>query len=223
MKKGKKRKFKKLYWVPICLAVAVLILILTTHRPRRYRPAPAGGDDKPSPCLTHVLLPDLYNGAQLGEPFELVVTQDCINDIIVRSKWPVRLNDITFSGLQVFLSGGQVLMMATANIKGIDFVFTSQLNPILDKDGLLTLHIATVKIGAVSITPLARIIAGKIYAHRLGPDNADSQNLTIRITRSVINNEPFEPVFRVEDKKLRIEKVDISQQRIATLLVPLPD
>lgn len=222
MKNRKKKKFKSRYWIPVGLiaAVLILILLLVSHRPGVYRPALPTGDDKPSRYLTHVLLPGLYNGAQLGEPFELVVTQEGINDIIAHSNWPVRVKEITFSGLQVVLSPGQVLMMATANVKDIHFVLTAELNPIIDENGLLTLHVAAVKIGTLNITALAKIIAGKIYSHRLGEAGANLEDLSVRITRSLINDEPFEAVFEFEDANLRIEKLDVLRQEIAVRLVP---
>jgi len=222
LKDRKKKKFKSRCWLAAGLAAAVLILILllASLRPGAYRPALPAGDDRPSRYLTGVLLPGLYNGAQLGEPFELVVTQDGINDIIAHSNLPVRLKDITFSGLQVLLLPGQVLIMATAHVKDIHFILTAELNPIIDETGLMTLHIATVRLGTLNITALAKIIAGKIYAHRLGGADANSQNLTVRITRSLISDEPFEPLFQLERRKIRIEKLDVLRQKIALRLVP---
>ena len=222
MKNRRKKKFKSRCWILVGLIAAVLIsiLLLVSHRPGVYRPALPAGDDKPSRYLSHVLLPGLYNGAQLGEPFELVVTQDGINDIIAHSNRSVRVKDVTFSGLQVVLSPGQVLMMATASIKDIHFVLTAELNPIIGENGLLTLHVAAVKIGTLNITALAKIIAGKMYSHRLGDAGANLEDLTVRITRSVINDEPFEPVFEFEDAMLRVEELDVLRQKIAVRLVP---
>ena len=105
MKARKKRKFRKLYWLLIGLAVVIGVIVLLLYKPSRYNPAapiPAGeGREQVSPYLTHELLTQLYNGTQRQEPFDLVVTQEGINDIVRRFKWPVESDGVSFLAPEV--------------------------------------------------------------------------------------------------------------------------
>lgn len=229
MKTRKKRKFKKRYWLLIDLAAAIVIFALLLYKPARYNPpdiGPAGNKRQVSPYLTHELLPQLYNGAQREEPFELIVTQKGINEIITWSEWPKESEDIRFSAPVVFFAPESIEVMGTVNMKGVDLVVTAVVEPRVDEAGLLNLRVAKVKIGAMNITPVARMIAKRMYAQRLATMPIDTEDLGAKIAGSLLNDEPFEPVFDIadifenENKKLRIEKITIMQEKLILRLVP---
>ncbi len=214
----------------IDLAVAIVIFALLLYKPARYKPAvvgPAGNNQgQVSPYLTHELLPQLHNGAQREEPFELVVTQNGINEIIAWSKWPKESEGIRFSAPVVFFAPESIEVMGTANIKGVDLVITAVVEPRLDEEGLLNLRVAKVKIGAMNITPIARMMAKRMYAQRLATMPIDTEDLRTQIAGSLLNDEPFKPVFDIadifenENKKLRIEKITIQEEKLILRLVP---
>jgi len=230
LKTRKKRKFKKRYWLLIDLAVAMVIFALLLYKPARYKPPdaiPAGNNQREvSPYLTNVLLPQLHNGAQRDEPFEMVVTQKGINEIIAWSKWPKESEGVTFTAPVVFFAPDNIELMGTANIKGVDLVISVMAEPRLDEEGLLNLHVTKVKIGAMNITPVARMIAKRMYAERLETMPIDREDLRTQIAASLLNDEPFEPVFDIADifenerKKLRIEKVTIQKEKLTLRLAP---
>ena len=94
MKIRLKARFKKLaIWLLIDLAVLAILFAFLLYRHGRYKPIEHNSDNyrpgEVSPYLTNDLLPKIYNGAQRSEPFELVVTQDGLNDIITHFDWPV--------------------------------------------------------------------------------------------------------------------------------------
>ena len=41
------------------------------------------------------------------------------------------------------------------------------------------------------------------------------------MTLAILNGRPFEPVFKVEDKKVRVEKVSLEQKKLTVRLVPV--
>jgi len=43
------------------------------------------------------------------------------------------------------------------------------------------------------------------------------------MTASLLNGEPFEPVFKIEDKKVRLEKMTIKQKKLTIRLIPVFD
>lgn len=215
----------------IDLAVAIVIFGLLLYKPARYKPrdiAPAGNNQKEiSQYLTNVLLPQLYNGAQLQEPFDLVVIQNGINETIARYKWPMESNGVIISAPTVLFVPESIVLMGMANIKGVDLVVTVEARPGLDEEGLLNLRVEKVKIGAMNITPIARLLAKRMYAERLATIPVDTENLRAKIAASLLNGEPFEPIFNIKDifdngdTELRVEKITITQEKLTIRLVPV--
>jgi hypothetical protein len=231
LKSRKKKKFKKRYWLLVDLAIAIIILFLLLYKPARYKPSvniPISNNQKEiSPYLTNVLLPQLYNGAQLQEPFDLVIIQKGVNETISRFKWPQESNGVILSAPTVLFVPDNIVLMGTANIKGAELVVTIEANPSLDEEGLLNLNVEKVKIGAMNITPLARLMAKRMYTDRLATVPIDTENLRAKIAASLLNDESFEPVFNIrdifdtnEDLKLRVEKITITKEKLTIRLVP---
>ena len=224
MKARKKRKFKKLYWLLLGLAAApVSLVLLLLYKPARYDPPDFAPTNEVSPYLTHEFLPQLYNGVQRGEPFDLPVSQKGINDIVTRSKWPKDFDGIWVSAPAVLFVPDSIVLMAAANIKGVEFIVTIVAEPGVDEQGLLNLRVAKVKVGAMNITILARVMARRIYAQQLATTPLNTQDWRAKIAGSLLNDEPFEPVFEVEDKKLRVKKITITQEKLILRLAPVPD
>ena len=224
MEVRKKNKYKKLAsWLLVDLAVASIIFSLLLYKPTGYGPLGVNSaGQKPGrvhPYLTH-LSSELYNGAQRGKPFELVVIEEQINETIGRSEWPKESEGVTFSAPVVFFVPENVVLMGTANIKGAEFIVTIVLEPRVDQQGLLNLQVAKVKIGAMNITPLAKMIAKKMYQHRLATEPIDIEDLRTKIAGSLLSDEPFEAVFKVDDKKVQVEKVTVTQGKLILRLIP---
>ncbi len=225
LKIRKKARFKKLVcWLLVDLAVAAIIFALLLYRPGRYKPADFGPGSykrgQVSPYLTHDLGPAFNKGVQYREPFELVVTQKGINDIITRGNWPMESEGILLYAPAALFVPGAVVLMGTADVKGVEFVITIELEPKIDEQGLLNLLVGKVKVGAMNITPLAKMMAKKMYTQRLAAVPIDKEALQTKIAASLLTNEPFEPVFRIVDKKVQIEKITIAKEKLLLRLVP---
>ncbi len=225
MKIRKKARFKKLViWLLVDLAVAAIIFALLLYRPGRYKPADLGSGSykrgQVSPYLTHDLGPVFNKGVQYREPFELLVTQKGINDIITRGNWPMESEGILLYAPAVLLVPGAVVLMGTADVKGVEFVVTIELEPKIDEQGLLNLHVGKVKVGAMNITPLVKMMAKKMYMQRINALDVDTEAVQTKIAASLLNDEPFEPVFRIDDKKVRIEKITVAKEKLLLRLVP---
>jgi len=227
LKTRKKRKFKKRYWLLVSLGITIVILILLLYKPARYDPseaAPAAeGRRQVSPYLTHELSPQLYNGVQRDQPFDLIVTQDGINDIIAHSKWPRKSDGVRFSAPIVLFVPDGIVLMTAANMKGVEFVVTIVAEARLDDDGLLNLQIAKVKVGAMNITFVAKAVAKRMYHQQLATTPVDTEDFRVRVAASIFNDQPFEPAFKLEDKKVRIEKITITHGKLTIRLSPASD
>ena len=221
----KKKKYRKLLcWLAVDLTVAVIIFALLLYKPSRYNPADAADADynpkQVSKYLTHELTPQLYNGAQLGEPFEVVITQKGINEIVGQYTWPVESEGVMFYAPAVLFVPNSVVFMGTADIKGVQFVITIELEPKVDENRLLNLQATKVKVGAMNITPLAKMIAKKMYAERLDTAPVDTEDWRTKIAASLLNDEPFDPIFDVEDKKVRVDKITVENEKLILHLIP---
>jgi hypothetical protein len=218
----KARRKKLIRWLLIDLAVAAIVFTLLLYRPGRYKPTDSGEyrRGEVSPYLTNNLSPAIYNGSQRVEPFDVIISQKGLNDIIARGNWPLESEGILLYAPAALFTPGRLVLMGTADAKGLEFVVTIEMEPEIDEEGLLNLQIAKVKVGAMNITPLAKIIAKKMYAQRISGLEIDSNAIQAKIVASLLNNEPFEPVFDIGKKKVRIEKITIEKEKLLVHLVP---
>jgi hypothetical protein len=228
LKVGQKAKFKKkVYLLLIVLAVVSAIVIavfaMLLHKPSSYKPLDLAHSKEVSPYLTHEFLPELYNGAQLQEPFDLFVTQMGINDIVARFDWPKEFGSISFSAPMVLFVPERIMLMGIVSLKGAEFVATVVAEPSLNAEGLLNLQVVSVKIGAVDITPLAAVLARRIYQRQFAAKGIDAEDLRAQVVSSLLNGQPFDPVFKIEDKRVRLEKITLEQEKLTIRLAPVFD
>lgn len=221
--RSKKRVYLLLAVLAVVLAIVIVVFALLFHRPFSYKPLDLTNSKQVSVYLTHELLPDLYNGVQYQEPFELVVTQSGINDIVARFNWPQQLSGVEFSAPMVFFAPDSIVLMGTVLLEGAEFVATVIAAPELDAEGLLNLQVVSVKLGAVDITPLAGVLAKRICRQQFADKGINAEDLWAQMAESLLNGEPFEPVFEIVDKKVRVEKITIKQKKLIIRLVPVFD
>jgi len=218
----KKERYKKLIrWLLVDLAVAAIIFALLLYRPSRYDPRKVGftvgQQGQVEPYMTH-LSSELYNGAQLGEPFELEVIEQGINQTIAR--WSAESEGILFTEPEILFLPGSIVFMGVADVKSAQFVVTIALEPNTDEKGMLNLQVAKVKIGAMNITPLVKMIAKKMYKERIATVPIDTQDLRSQIAASLLNGEPFDPIFNVDHKKVRLDGITVKQGKLILHFVP---
>lgn len=228
-KKRRKTRFRKLaFWLLVDAIVAVVVFALLLHKPGSYDPAKFGSFDdeqrQVSPYLTHELLPKIHNDAQFEKPFDVVVTQDGISEIVIGLGWPKMSGGVMLYSPAVLFAPGSVVLMGTASLKGAEFVVTFVIRPEIDEQGRLNLLVSKVKVGAMNVTPLAKMMAKKMYAQRIAalPDGMiDSNAWETKIAGSLLSGEPFEPVFKIDDRKLRIEQITVQNQKLTARLIPV--
>jgi len=193
---------------------------LLLYKPRGFKvPATIKGSQI-SPYFTHILYPQLYNGAQREEPFELIVTQEGINDIVARANWPMENDGVAYLTPEVFLKSGQIELVGPVIARGLNLLVTIVGKPAIDENGLLNIDMAKIKIGAMNITILAKIIAERMYKHHLGTEVIDTDDIRAKIAGPLLNNEPFEPVFPINGKKVRLKNIDITEGKVTLQFIP---
>ena len=229
MKKGRKTKFKKWYLFLAVPPLAVILFALVLYKPARYRPVPVAESNEVSLYLTNELLPEFYNGLEREEPFELIITEEGINDIIARHKWPKDAAEMRFSVPQVLLEPDGIVLMGTVTSGGLELVITVEGGILIDVNGLMSLWLRKVKVGAVNITPLAKMMAKRAYENRLAPARCfapkqrgavDMEDFRARIAKALIEERPFGPVFEFGGKKARVAGVWMKTGKMVVRIVP---
>ena len=192
-------------------AVLIVLVFLMFHKPRRYQPETPENPSEVSTYLSHHLAPDLNNNIQLDEPFNMVVEENGLNDIISRGIWPLDYGYVQVSAPAVEFTDDSILIMATVSFSSVRSVITAAFRPRLDEQGQLYLDLQYVKMGSVRITVFARSLTRTIITEQL-QDVDDSQWRQI-ISDSILKNQPFEPVFVAYDKKIRLSRIEVHPGR----------
>jgi len=225
VEKPKKSKHRKLfYWLLVDAAVAVVVFSLLLYRPSQYHPAlstvpPDPNGERVPRYISHELAPKLYNGAQSRRPFEMVVLDKNLNEALAQQTW-LQEAGVALSAPAVLFVSGHIVLMGTADVKGANFVVTVKLGPQLDEKGCLNLAVEKVKVGAMNVTPLARMMGRKMYKERLDTGPVDTDDIRTKIAASLLSGEPFDPVFLVDDKWVRLQSFEITPGKLIAQLVP---
>jgi len=219
----KKRKYRFLKYIAyICIVFGLAIAILWLafqHTPKAYSPMPSENPEQVSLYLTHKLGPDFFNQVQLGRPFELIIEQDGLNDIIRQGIWPQECGPATVDTPVVVFDKGTIYAMSRVGYLGLSSVLTVVAKPTQDPNGLVNMNIVSVRLGLLPVTTLAAHIA-EMTMQQYQADLAEWPELETAI-RGVITNTAFEPVFDFSGDPVRVEKFELEQGRLRLRLKPL--
>ncbi len=226
MEKDKKKKSKRkklLIWLLVDLIVFGILICLFLHTPAGYNPLVESTDsdsEEVHPYIHRNLASTLYNGAQSQKPFQMEVVDSALNEAIAQIRWPQESGGVTFYAPEILFQPDTIVLRGTTSVEGAELVVTIELGPALDEEGLLNLNVQKVEIGAMPITLLAKIVARREYQNRLETVPVDTTDLRAKIAASLLIEEPFEPVFKVEDKWVRLAKVEIVEGKLTGHFVP---
>lgn len=215
-----KSRYRRLivWFVLVDLAVAVVVFYMLLHQPGKYNPPVPADNNQVSTYLTHELLADFYNNVQLDKPFDLIVEQKGIADIIAHGKWPWRSDGVALGAPAVVFEPGRITLMGLASLKGINLVVTVVVTGGLDEQDLLHVNIGAIRIGAVNVTFFARIIARKMYERHAA--KVDTEDFRSKIAKALFVGTAFEPILKLEDHKVRIGEIEIMDGQLVIGFVP---
>jgi hypothetical protein len=206
----------------IVLSAGLIILLVLFwfaglfRTPRHYRPVKPIADGNMSRYLTNYILPELHNKSQYGQPFDLVLSEQGINDIIARQVDFKSLHQANLSDLSVAFKKGRILLIGKAVYCGFDFIVTIILKPYIDKEGYFFLKASKIQAGQSRVPFIGEAVKRKILRELTDFLN---KNITDS-TEALLNNRRIEPVFSLNHRKLRIDKITIRDKELMIHFLP---
>ena len=146
--------------------------------------------------------------------------EEGINRAIGSQRWSEPAQDAEIRAPSVAFSPESVLLMGMVLLKGASFVVTIGIEPKIDAQGLLALHVTTVKVGALNLTLLARPVAKRMYAQRLATVPVDTEDIRSQIAGALLDNKAFDPVFSVRDRQVRVKSLTPQKGQIVVRFAP---
>ncbi|MCK5564484.1 MAG: hypothetical protein KAJ07_04505 [Planctomycetes bacterium] len=215
--KWTKNKYEVIFAIVL---VVILLVVLFTVKPGRYKPFRSDGSDLVSPYLTHRLAPEFLNNVQLDEPFDMVIEQDGINDIVSRIGWFDDSGKVTVSAPSIVFRRDVFYIMATVKVACVPTVVTIIASPSVD-NGMIIFNLRKVKFGSMPMTAVAKKIVRKMVDEQMADVAEDDTQK--RFWRALLDNEPFDPSFTVYDSQIKITNATFEKQKLTITIMPIPE
>ena len=219
-----KQKHRRWVWFLVIGSILLIVvgvpIILIAYNPRSYTPIIPEDPLEVSPYLTHKLGPDFYNNVQMDQPFELIVEQAGINDILSHTPWPLKVDGFSIYMPVVVFDPQKTVLMAQVDFKGFSSILSIIGSPYLDTEGKLNLNIQSVFLGALPITPLAQRL-GQKFISEFDPGDPESADISLDAARAIIANESFDPILYISDHMARITQMSIEPGCARLMLTPV--
>lgn len=202
----------------IGLGVLTGITLLFFHKPRVYKPLQSKNPEQVSLYLTHELGPEFFNQAQLDQPFDLIIEQQGLNDIVSRLDWIQQLGPLSLQQPSIIFADRSILLMGTLRYKGASSVLSILAFPIMDANQQIYMNIQSVRLGMIPVTSLISRLCQKAFDDNRDGFKDDPE--VEQIVQSIIRNEPFDPVFRISDRRVRITGFTLENNVLKLTLLP---
>jgi hypothetical protein len=224
-RKKVQKRYKLLVWLTAIAIFTGIIIALLLYKPAGYEPVNINaqleeGPTQVSRYLTY-LYSQMHNNAQKKETFQIEVLEDGINQAIASANWPQRSDNIVFAQPTAEFSEDGITVTGTANVKGIDLAVTIHGLIKMLESGQLNIHIQTVKIGAMNVTRLAKYFAKNMVKERFGMMYVESTDPRVLIAAALLEDKPFDPVFEVNDKGVRLTQTTMEQDFVRLKFNPI--
>jgi uncharacterized protein YpmS len=203
-----------LAFIIFLIALWIIDLFKTPANFRIIRPIRG---EQISPYLSNYIVPELHNNSQYGKPFDLVLSQTGINDILARHIDPNALAKAGLSDLTTCFKDDEIVFIARTNYKGFDFIVSMAIEPKIDKQGRLFLDAEDFQVGRSSLPFAAEMVKKKIIAGLVENFKAEKNEEFIN---TFLNSRKIDPVFNINHSKLRIEKITVQNEELIIHFLP---
>jgi hypothetical protein len=202
----------------IGLGVLIGVGILIFHKPNAYNPVRPDNPEQVSLYLTHELGPEFFNQVQLEKPFDLIIEQHGLNDIISRLDWIQQLGPLSLQQPNIIFADRSILLMGTLQYRRVSSVLSILALPTMDANQQICMNIQSVRLGMVPVTSLVSKLSQKAFDDNRDGFKDDPE--VEKIVQAIIRNEPFDPVFRISEYQVRITHFTLENNVLKLTLLP---
>ncbi|MHC4552082.1 MAG: hypothetical protein ACYSUT_04845 [Planctomycetota bacterium] len=221
-KETRKPRRKRWLWIvpAVILCPIAAGVFMCSYTPRAYQPSPTENPDQISTYLTHELGPDFFNNVQLDEPFELLVKQHGLNDIVAGQFQGEQFDGFSFIDPMIVFGEETIYLMGTLNYKQISSVITLIAIPEMTADNKVCMNIQSVRMGVLPVTKLVTFLAQQAFDQ--SADCFEGEEDIRLMTEAIIRNEPFDPVFEADGHTARITEFTLTPGLLTLTFQPEP-
>jgi hypothetical protein len=213
------RKVRKAVNILVGLTAFLLLLwcidIFTV--PGHYRVVVPPADGQPSQYLTNYILPELHNKSQYGRPFEVVFSEQGINDVIARHIDINSLQKAGMSDLSVSFKKDRILFVSKTTSHGFNFYPTIVLEPRTDKNGRFFLEVSKVQAGNSRIPFTSEIMKKKILESF---DNLVEGSEDSNFVRALFDDDKAKPAFSINRNRVSVEGITVKNNELTVRFTP---
>ena len=219
-------KKKKKIATTFILLILDIVVVLVCYKmfktsPADFEPERPIISDEISPYITHNIAETIYNGVWSGKEFELLLTDEGVNDILARQDWPIEVEDMTIESACVKIKPGLVRVMGKVDCKYFDTVVTADSWAELDENTNMTLKLGQVKAGNFPI----RFVVFPLLKKNLEEDieNYEADSIERKVAESFFEAKAFEPVIDlgVGGRKIKILGIELLEGMAKIRLLPM--
>ena len=218
--KTHKPRRRRWFWIlPTAISGSVLVGVLfCNYTPRAYQPPASDKTGQVPTYLTHELAPDYINNIQLDEPFELLVKQHGLNEIIASQFQAEEFDGFSFTNPMIVFDTGTIYLMGTLHYKQISSVITIIATPEMTPDKQVCMNVQSVRMGVLPVTKLVTFLARQAFDQ--SQDCFEGEEDIRLITEAIIKNEPFDPVFEDNGHSARITEFTLKPALLTLVFKP---
>ncbi len=211
--------------IPIALVVLLLVIITTalSCKPTGLVSAEVDDPNQISPYLTHYLGPKFYDSIQLGKPFDIEISQDGLNDILIRDSlieggWPVTLSGIDIYAPSVQMTEQDIKIIYLITFSGINTYISLTATPKILDDGNILIKLSDITAGAVKISSFISLLAQTLVNTYI--PESDDLNSEQKMIRAIVAGKPFEPYFKANSSTVKVSKITLKNKSVTIGFIP---
>jgi hypothetical protein len=219
---GKRPSKRANFWKIFLIFAAILIIFggiwfnglfkVPTH----FRTVQIVDSNEVSQYLTNVVLTQFYNKSQIPEPFDVVLTQDGVNEIISKFLTNDMLKKWNFSDISITFERGQILLTGKTVYRGHDFIVTAVFTPRINGKGF---NAGFSKMFAgTSRLPFAKRILRDRILYKLAGTKIESD--AIHYAGIIFSENHIPPQFEFNHRNIKVQQINIEDKKLTIRFLP---
>ncbi len=216
-----KRPVKKTFFRQISLVLAGISILFLIHWfiglfrvPAYFRTVEIIESNQICLYLSNVILPELYNKSQVGKPFEMIFTEEGVNEIISRHIDANSLKKWDFSDISVTFAKGKILLTGKTKYHGRDFIVTAVFKPVICEKGF-NAGLTQIQAGTSSVPFAKNFIRDKIL-YKLAGQPSD----VVHYAGVLLSDNKIPPEFTVEHRNIKVQEITAGNHILTIRFLP---